>query len=191
MKTNSHSFFIEHISAPAKRALQNEKINSLEQLAQYSEKDLFKLHGLGKSSIPKIKAALATAGLSLKINMDKPPTVEAYFTMFSPEIQAVGNEMRRIIQEAAPGAKEVISYGMPAYKINRVFVYFALYAKHIGFYSTGEGIEAFKEQLTTYKFSKGAVQFPLDKPLPEALIREMVIYKMQRDALLTPSKSKP
>ncbi len=73
MKTNSNSFFIEPISAPAKRALQNEKINSLEQLAQYSEKDLLKLHGLGKSSIPKIKAALATAGLSLKINMDKPP----------------------------------------------------------------------------------------------------------------------
>lgn len=123
--------------------------------------------------------------------MNKPTTFEAYFAAFPPDTQAIGNEMRRIIQEAAPGAKEVISYGMPAYKINRVFVYFALYAKHIGFYPTGEGIEAFKEELTPYKFSKSAVQFPLDKPLPEDLIRKMVVYKMQRDALMTPPKPKP
>lgn len=122
--------------------------------------------------------------------MNKPTTFEAYFAAFPPEIQNVGQEMRRIIQQAAPTAKEVISYGMPAYKINRVFVYFALYSKHIGFYPTGEGIEAFKEELTPYKFSKGAVQFPLDKPLPEALIQKMVVFKMQRDALLAPSKTK-
>jgi DNA-directed RNA polymerase alpha subunit len=64
---NTNLFFIPNLAAPARRALENEKIESLEILAQFSEKELLKLHGLGKSSIPKIKAALAIAGLSLKI----------------------------------------------------------------------------------------------------------------------------
>ena len=118
-------------------------------------------------------------------------TVQEYIDSFSGIQKELLMKMRTEVKDAAPEAEEVISYGMPAYKINRVFVYFALYAKHIGFYPTGEGIEAFKEQLTAYKSSKGAVQFPLDKPLPEALIREMVRYKMQRDAAVSPSKSKP
>jgi uncharacterized protein YdhG (YjbR/CyaY superfamily) len=70
---------------------------------------------------------------------------------------------------------------MPAFKQNTVLVYFAGYAKHIGFYPTGSGIEAFKEEFTQYKWSKGAVQFPLNKPLPLDLITRITKFKAQRD----------
>ncbi len=69
--------------------------------------------------------------------MEKPTTIEGYLSSFPLETQAVGREMMRIIKEAAPQVTEVISYGMPAFKINRGVVYFALYKNHIGFYPTG------------------------------------------------------
>jgi uncharacterized protein YdhG (YjbR/CyaY superfamily) len=70
---------------------------------------------------------------------------------------------------------------MPAYKMIHVLVYFAAYKKHIGFYPTGKGIEAFKEGFGDFKWSKGAVQFPLDKALPRKLITRIVKYKISID----------
>ena len=81
--------------------------------------------------------------------------------------------------KAAPGANEVISYRMPAYEQNGMLVYFAGYKSHIGFYPTGEGISAFSKEIAAYKSSKGAVQFPLDKPLPVSLISKMVKHRVQ------------
>lgn len=63
---NKQGFFIPNLAAPARRALENENINSLEKLSQYSEKELLKLHGIGKSTIPRIVAQLAAKGLTLK-----------------------------------------------------------------------------------------------------------------------------
>lgn len=90
-------------------------------------------------------------------------------------------QVRETIHQAVPTAKEVISYGMPAFKKNTVLVYFAGYAKHIGFYPTSSGIEAFKNEFADYKWSKGAVQFPLDKPLPLELITRITKFKAERD----------
>ncbi|MCB0804923.1 MAG: DUF1801 domain-containing protein [Bacteroidales bacterium] len=85
--------------------------------------------------------------------------------------------MRNTIREAIPEVQEVISYNMPAYKYSRILVYFALAKNHIGFYPTPTGIKAFKEKLSGYKHGKGSVQFPLDKALPVALIREIVKFR--------------
>ncbi len=112
---------------------------------------------------------------------NKPGNVNEYIAQFPLETQAVLNEIRAIIRKAAPKATEIISYGMPAYKMNHVLVYFAAYKKHIGFYPTGKGIEAFKEEFGDFKWSKGAVQFPLDKPLPRKLITRIVTYKISID----------
>ncbi|MNU03639.1 hypothetical protein D3C72_2477340 [compost metagenome] len=70
---------------------------------------------------------------------------------------------------------------MPAFKQKGILVYFAGYAKHIGFYPTGSGIEAFKNEFGDYKWSKGAVQFPLDKPLPLDLITRITKFKAEID----------
>jgi len=111
----------------------------------------------------------------------KPENIDQYIANFPLETQKLLQQIRETIHKTVPEAKEVISYGMPAFKQNTVLVYFAGYAKHIGFYPTGSGIEAFKEEFTQYKWSKGAVQFPLDKPLPLDLITRITKFKAERD----------
>lgn len=108
-------------------------------------------------------------------------TIDEYIATFPNEIQLLLEQMRSIIKKAAPNATEVISYQMPAFKQNKVLVYFAGYKNHIGFYPTATGIEAFKHEFGDYKWSKGAVQFPLNLPLPEELITKMVLFKLNED----------
>ena len=110
--------------------------------------------------------------------MTKPVNPDEYISDFPPETQKILQQMRVTIKEAAPQAEEVISYGMPAFRLNGMLVYFAAYKNHIGFYPTRSGIETFKEELSIYKNSKGAVQFPLDKPLPTELIKKMVKFRV-------------
>ncbi|NMN39115.1 iron chaperone [Pedobacter sp. SG918] len=112
----------------------------------------------------------------------KPENIDQYIANFPIETQKLLHQIRETIHKAVPEANEVISYGMPAFKQNSVLVYFAGYAKHIGFYPTGSGIEAFKEEFTQYKWSKGAVQFPLNKPLPLDLITRIAKFKAERDS---------
>ncbi|MEI6887067.1 MAG: DUF1801 domain-containing protein [bacterium] len=106
-------------------------------------------------------------------------TIDAYIFQFSPEIQKLLNEVRQAIKEAAPEATECISYSMPAFRQGKVLVYFAAYANHIGFYPTSSGITNFKDELKDYKTSKGTVQFPLDKPLPIALIKKITKFRVK------------
>ncbi len=108
--------------------------------------------------------------------------IDSYIAAQPAEIQEQLLQMREIIRKAAPKATEVISYAMPAYKQNGVLVYFAGYKQHIGFYPTGSGIKAFADEIASYKNSKGAVQFPLDKPLPKGLISRMVKFRVKEDA---------
>lgn len=107
--------------------------------------------------------------------------IDKYISGFPTEIKIKLEEIRNIIKKAAPGATEIISYKMPAYKLKGVLVYFAGYQNHIGFYPTGSGIRAFQHEFGDYKWSKGAVQFPLDKPLPEKLITRMVKFRVKED----------
>ncbi|RLJ71865.1 iron chaperone [Pedobacter alluvionis] len=111
----------------------------------------------------------------------KPENIDQYIATFPVETQKLLQQIRETINKAVPEAKEIISYGMPAFKQNTVLVYFACYTKHIGFYPTGSGIEAFKEEFARYKWSKGAVRFPLDKPLPLDLITRITKFKAERD----------
>lgn len=112
----------------------------------------------------------------------KAENTDTYIAMFPENVQELLRQMRSIIHKAAPGAEEVISYGMPAFKVNGVLAYFAGYKGHIGFYPTGSGIAAFQKEIAGYKNSKGAVQFPLNKPLPAALITKMVKFRLKQDA---------
>jgi len=109
----------------------------------------------------------------------KPSTIDAYIAQFPPGVQATLNKIRAVIKETAPQAEERISYGMPGFYQKGMLVWFGGHKDFIGFYPTGEGMEAFKDQLTAYKTSKGAVQFPLDQPIPYDLIRKMVKYRLE------------
>jgi uncharacterized protein YdhG (YjbR/CyaY superfamily) len=96
--------------------------------------------------------------------------------------------IRRVIASVVPEAIECISYKMPAFKQNGILVYFAANKNHLGFYPTGSGVASFENQLTSFTFSKGAIQFPYDQPLPIELIRQIVAYRQQVDAARTKAK---
>ncbi len=105
--------------------------------------------------------------------------VDAYINEFPVEVQERLTSIRNTILESAPQATERICMRMPTYDLNgKWLVHFAGYQKHIGFYPQPEGIIAFKEKLTDYKTTKGTVQFPLNRPLPLDLIREIVSFRV-------------
>jgi len=115
----------------------------------------------------------------MKIEVLQMNEVDEYIKSFPAEVQERLTAIRNIIHELAPQATERICMRMPTYDLNgKWLVHFAGYKKHIGFYPQPEGIAAFEEKLSGYKTSKGAVQFPLNKPLPIDMIREIVRFRV-------------
>jgi len=109
----------------------------------------------------------------------KPKNVKEYIAGFPKEARERMEQMRALIKEAAPDAKEMISYGMPGYKLcGKPLVYFAAYKNHIGFYATPTGHEMFEKDLSPYKQGKGSVQFPLDEKFPIELIKKIVAFRV-------------
>ena len=113
---------------------------------------------------------------TLKVMNDQ--TIDDYILQAPLDVQEKLQEIRRIIQETAPQAKEKISWSMPTYDYFGNLVHFAAHKNHIGFYPADTGIKAFQERLHDYKSSKGAVQFPYNQPLPRELIKEIVLYRL-------------
>ncbi|HEY5388408.1 MAG TPA: DUF1801 domain-containing protein [Thermoleophilia bacterium] len=109
-------------------------------------------------------------------------SIDEYMAGFPPETQKVLQEVRALIRTSARDATETISYAIPTFDLNgRHLVHFAGYEKHIGFYPTGGGVEAFKAELNAYKSGKGLVQFPLGQPLPTDLIRRIVEFRVREN----------
>jgi len=116
--------------------------------------------------------------------------IDEYISLFPKETQALLRQMRATIKEVAPDAEEVIKYQMPTFVLKGNLVHFAAYKNHLGFYPVPTGIEKFKKELSAYKTSKGAVQFPLDKPLPLALIRRIVKFRVAENLKKAEEKSR-
>jgi len=110
-------------------------------------------------------------------------SVDEYISFQPESVRYLLEELRQIIRQTAPTASEVISYNMPAYKINGILVYFAANKKHIGFYPTSSPIVIFKDKLINYKTSKGAIQFPIKSGIPAELVKNIVEYRIHEDEL--------
>ena len=120
-------------------------------------------------------------------------TIDEYITTFPQDIQKILEEVRAVVKAAAPKAEEKISYQMPTFFLNGNLVHFAAFKKHIGFYPTPSGIDAFQKELSIYKGAKGSVQFPLDEPMPLKLISRIVKFRTAENlkkARLKPVKGK-
>lgn len=117
----------------------------------------------------------------MTMNRTKFNDINEYIASFPNDTQEILEHLRTTIRKAAPEAEEVISYQMPAFKLHEILVYFAGYNNHIGFYPTPSGIKAFQNELSGFKNSKGAVQFPLDKQLPTGLITEIVKFRVKEN----------
>ena len=106
-------------------------------------------------------------------------SLSAYFASFPASTQKLLQQMRTLVRKAAPGAVETMRYGMPTIQLyGKNVVHYAAYAHHIGFYPAPSGLEEFKDAISKYKHSKGAVQFPLDKPIPGALVTKITRFRV-------------
>jgi uncharacterized protein YdhG (YjbR/CyaY superfamily) len=115
---------------------------------------------------------------------------DSYIATQPEATRLVLEQLRQIIKTIVPEAAEVISYQMPAFKQNGILVWYAGYKKHVGFYPSSKPIEIFKDELTAYKTSKGAIQFPLDKPLPVELITKIVNFRVNENLAKALTKTK-
>jgi len=109
-------------------------------------------------------------------------TVDDYISAAAPAAQPALRKIRSLVKTIAPGAREIISYGMPAYRQGRNFVYFAAFKSHIGMYPPVQGSAALERALTAYRGAKGNLRFPLDRPMPYALIKRVVLALMRQYA---------
>jgi uncharacterized protein YdhG (YjbR/CyaY superfamily) len=107
--------------------------------------------------------------------------IDEYIEQFPANVQAILQKLRATINKTAPAAEETISYQMPAFKYHGMLVYFAGFKNHIGFYPTSSPIKVFKDRLTDYKTSKGAIQFPLDKAIPLTLVKDIVKFRIKEN----------
>ena len=116
------------------------------------------------------------------MNKRKPiKTIDEYIAAYPKDIRILLKTLRKAIRLSAPGAEETISYQMPAFRLKGILVYFAAFKNHIGFFPTASAVEAFKEELASFETSKGTVRFPLDKPLPIALVKRIVKYRVKQN----------
>lgn len=107
--------------------------------------------------------------------------IDKYISQYPAEQQVKLQEIRKIIQESAPMAEEKISWQMPTYYLNGNLVHFAVHKTHIGLYPGPSGVESFKDRLRDYKYSKGAIQFPLKQELPKQLIIDIVKFRVKEN----------
>lgn len=119
-----------------------------------------------------------------------PGTIDEYIAAYPPEIREILEKVRATIREAAPDAQEAMKYRLPTFTLKGNLVHFGAFKKHIGFYPAPSGLEQFREELSAYEGSKGAVRFPLDRPIPYDLIREIVRFRVKENLAKAAAKGK-
>ena len=117
-----------------------------------------------------------------------PRNIDEYIASFLPEIQSILEKIRLTIRQAAPEAEEKISYQIPTFALMGNLVHFAAFKKHIGLYPPVKGDEKLKAEIAPYKGEKGNLRFPLDKPIPYALISRIVKFRVKEQLERAESK---
>ncbi|KAA0274144.1 MAG: hypothetical protein EDM79_08780 [Chloroflexi bacterium] len=106
--------------------------------------------------------------------------MDEFISKYPPKVQTILQRIRSVIHRSAPGAEEAMSYGIPTFRLNgKNLVHFSAFKEHIGFYPTPSGIAKFKKELSAYEGAKGSVKFPLNKPIPYALIGKITQYRVK------------
>ena len=120
----------------------------------------------------------------------KPRDIDCYISQFTADVQAILEKVRTTISNAAPDAREVISYMMPAFKQHGILVYFAAWKTHIGLYPPISGDKSLEKAVAKYAGPKGNLQFPLDEPIPFDLIERLVQMRVKQDSAKAIAKRK-
>ena len=110
-----------------------------------------------------------------------PNNIDDYIAGFPEDVQAILQKVRATIRKAAPDAEEKISYQIPTFALKGNLVHFGAFKKHISFFPASSGIQKFKKELAVYEGSKGTVRFPLDEPIPFALISKITKFRVKEN----------
>jgi uncharacterized protein YdhG (YjbR/CyaY superfamily) len=110
-----------------------------------------------------------------------PESVDAYVSSFPPDVQAILQRIRAIVHEVAPQARETISYGMPAFRLHGILLYFAAFKRHVGLYPPVSGDAALERAIAPYAGPKGNLRFPLHEPIPFELIERIARLRVKQD----------
>jgi uncharacterized protein YdhG (YjbR/CyaY superfamily) len=113
------------------------------------------------------------------VPFSRPTSVAQYLSQQPKHVRAKLREMRTLIAAAAPGAKQELKWGRPAFSLGRILVVYGGFKEHIGFFPTPSAIREFKNELTGYQVSSSTIRFPLDQPLPKALIRRITEFRVK------------
>lgn len=132
-----------------------------------------------------VRAAIEERNTGMKKSSDSVKDIDEYIAGFPADVREMLGQVRAAIRRAAPDATEAIAYRIPTFVLNGNLVHFAAFKNHIGFYPTSSGIVAFKDELSGYRSAKGSVQFPIDRPMPLALIEKIVRFRVKE------AKAKP
>jgi uncharacterized protein YdhG (YjbR/CyaY superfamily) len=119
-----------------------------------------------------------------------PNSVDDYIAGFPPDVQRKLKQVRSAIRKAAPNAEEVISYRMPAFRLEGQLVFFAGFPGHIGIYPKTEGMAKLEKQLAPYRGAKKSIRLPLEKPVPVDLIGEVVKIRVKENLASAAVKKK-
>jgi uncharacterized protein YdhG (YjbR/CyaY superfamily) len=117
----------------------------------------------------------------MKSSSKRPTTVDEYIKELPSSVRPFLKKLREIVIKNAPGAEEVISYGMPAYKLHGMLLYFSAFTNHYSLFAFPSAVVVFKEKLKGYELSKGTIRFSFDKPLPVKLITEIIKFKVEEN----------
>jgi uncharacterized protein YdhG (YjbR/CyaY superfamily) len=177
------------LGAPARRALSAAGYTRLDQLAQVSERDLKKLHGMGPSAITALREALQKRGLSF--HAGDPASdhlkgaagsseVDEYLRGVEEPGRSTLQTLRRTILEIVPDAEEVISYRVPAFRVGGETVAgFAAFKGHLSYLPfSGSVLSQLAEELDGYAMTKSSLHFPADRPLPRALVKKLIKVRL-------------
>lgn len=110
----------------------------------------------------------------------KPQTIDEYIGRCAPKVRPILRRVRAAIANAAPDATETISYGIPAFKLRRIVVYFAAFKRHIGLYPPVKGNAALEKAVAPYAGPKGNLRFPIDQKIPYALIARIAKFRAKQ-----------
>ena len=178
------------LAAPARRALSAAGYTRLDQLAQVSESDLTKLHGMGTTAIAALREALHERGLSFHAGVPasdhlhgvagSPGEVDEYLRGVEEPGRSTLQTLRRTILEIVPDAEQVISYRVPAFRVRGETVAgFAAFKNHLSYLPfSGSVLGALGGELEGYKMTKSSLHFPVDRPLPKALVQKLIEVRL-------------
>jgi uncharacterized protein YdhG (YjbR/CyaY superfamily) len=116
--------------------------------------------------------------------------VDIYISTFPIETQERLEQMRKLLKETVPGAKEVISYGIPTYVLHGNLIHFGGFKNHMGFYPGPNAIVTFKEDPVNFKQAKGSIQFPLSQPIPLDIVKKIVLHRVEENKLKAAKNNK-